>query len=798
MMFPESPRWLLTKGREESAPRSFGKFYKLDPHSPAITAQVVNVQTYIELEKVQGATTSWTEIYHKNDIRRTLVSAMILVGLAITGVQFVSPYAALFLSQSGIKTPYLINVIIGLCIFAGTFPGPFILEYGGRRFGMLLGYFLMALCMLVFSAVSTGLGQTNPIAKNVLVAFLCIWAFIFGGCIGSSVWLGSAEMHSVRLRTYGQANTTVFYQIFAFAATFWTPYMLSKEYGNMGTNVSLVDRDTQYFIAVAARGEITPDQRGLWYGQSSEQMPGSLGESTLAQEYHSSECSCFVINDLRSDDRFCNLPIVDGTIAAFRFYAGTPITTNRGVRIGLFSVYDGEPRPDGLSIQHRNFLCQSASRVMRYLEVQRQAAERRRVALMSKGIAKFLEGKSSDLDGNEFTDLYEGDQFQPYRPSHPQMNSLVEDTLDRAAKILRESFEIQTGGIIFFDAAVGFSEAGITDAYADPKTDIGAQFKDAASGNGQTPQNRGGMHPPLQMAYHGRVRRSDDQGQAVGTLAASVAKGVNWKPVDGKTLQSLLNSYPRGNVWYYDEDGYFLSLEQLEQAIPSPAIGPSERQRFVADDEIRWKKAEAQMLLHRFNHTRQLIFIPLWDAVQVILTVESEIAYLAAFTNSAMAEISRLNAIRADQTKADFISSISHEFRSPLHGILASAEFLREMTSEEAQAELISTVQQCGRTLLDTINHILDFSKINSYEKNSSSGNHDKKDTLPNELHAVVNVAVLCEEVVDGMITAKRFQDSNIDGRNMFAIAEAKTPRSQLAKESSDAVKVVLDFQHRD
>lgn len=102
---------------------------------------------------------------------------------------------------------------------------------------MLLGYSLMALCMLIFSAVSTGLGQTNPIAKNVLVAFLCIWAFIFGGCIGSSVWLGSAKMHSVRLRTYGQANTMVFYQIFAFAATFWTPYMLSKEYGNMGTNV---------------------------------------------------------------------------------------------------------------------------------------------------------------------------------------------------------------------------------------------------------------------------------------------------------------------------------------------------------------------------------------------------------------------------------------------------------------------------------------------------------------------------------------------------------------------------------
>ena len=42
-----------------------------------------------------------------------------------------------------------------------------------------------------------------------------------------------------------------------------------------------------------------------------------------------------------------------------------------------------------------------------------------------------------------------------------------------------------------------------------------------------------------------------------------------------------------------------------------------------------------------------------------VFTVESEIAYLAAFTNSVMAEISRLDAIRADQIKADFISSIS-------------------------------------------------------------------------------------------------------------------------------------------
>jgi SP family sugar:H+ symporter-like MFS transporter len=51
------------------------------------------------------------------------------------------------------------------------------------------------------------------------------------------VWLASAEIHSVRMRTYGQANTTSIYQIFSFGAAFWTPYMLSADYGNMGTNV---------------------------------------------------------------------------------------------------------------------------------------------------------------------------------------------------------------------------------------------------------------------------------------------------------------------------------------------------------------------------------------------------------------------------------------------------------------------------------------------------------------------------------------------------------------------------------
>lgn len=236
-MFPESPRWLLLKGKEEAARKSFGKFYGKDPKSDEITAQIRDVERHVELEKALGSTTAWTEIYHRTDIRRTSVSALIMIALAISGIQFVAPYTALFLSGIGVTNPYLINVIIGVSILAGASVGSWTVEYGGRRFCMLVGYSSMSVCMLIVGAVGTGLGQTNSVSQKVMVAFLSIWAFIFGGFIGPTVWLASAEMHSIRLRTYGQANTTLIYEIFSFGASFWTPYMLNAQYGDMGTNV---------------------------------------------------------------------------------------------------------------------------------------------------------------------------------------------------------------------------------------------------------------------------------------------------------------------------------------------------------------------------------------------------------------------------------------------------------------------------------------------------------------------------------------------------------------------------------
>lgn len=51
------------------------------------------------------------------------------------------------------------------------------------------------------------------------------------------------------------------------------------------------------------------------------------------------------------------------------------------------------------------------------------------------------------------------------------------------------------------------------------------------------------------------------------------------------------------------------------------------------------------------------------------------------------AAYSHLN--EANVAKGNFISTISHELRSPLHGILASCEFFRESVLSDYERDLI-------------------------------------------------------------------------------------------------------------
>ncbi|MBS4095817.1 MAG: PAS domain S-box protein [Sulfuricella sp.] len=79
-------------------------------------------------------------------------------------------------------------------------------------------------------------------------------------------------------------------------------------------------------------------------------------------------------------------------------------------------------------------------------------------------------------------------------------------------------------------------------------------------------------------------------------------------------------------------------------------------------------------------------------------------------------EAAKSAAETANQAKSDFLSSMSHELRSPLNSILGFAQLLESDSPRPTQREAIEHILQAGWHLLTLINEILDLAKIESHQ----------------------------------------------------------------------------------
>ena len=134
---------------------------------------------------------------------------------------------------------------------------------------------------------------------------------------------------------------------------------------------------------------------------------------------------------------------------------------------------------------------------------------------------------------------------------------------------------------------------------------------------------------------------------------------------------------------------------------------------------------------------------------------------------------------------------------SPLHGILGAAEFLQEVTSDAYQSGLVTSIVTCGRTLLDTLNHVLDYSKINKLGR-AQMRRHAKQNKLitlsDSSLESLsmtgeFDLGVLIEEVAEAVSAGHAFKKLPLNG--------AVTTQTDDRPNGDAGVSILLDVSPR-
>ncbi|MFR9718016.1 two component system sensor kinase [Aeromonas diversa] len=101
---------------------------------------------------------------------------------------------------------------------------------------------------------------------------------------------------------------------------------------------------------------------------------------------------------------------------------------------------------------------------------------------------------------------------------------------------------------------------------------------------------------------------------------------------------------------------------------------------------------------------------------RLLEAVKAQYAVLEARVaeRTAELELARRQAEQASANKSEHLNSISHEIRTPLNGIIGALTLLGQGETSGEQRDLLDTGLKCSRHLLEIINNLLDFSRIES------------------------------------------------------------------------------------
>lgn len=265
---PESPWWLVRRGRIDDAKKSLGRLTNRNSGIPFHPDETISMMVHTnEMEKEMTAGTSYLDLFRGSvNRRRTEVVCVTWAIQTLCGATFMG-YSTMFYQQAGMSvdnsfTMSLAQYAIGAI---GTITSWFLMTRWGRRTLYLYGQLIMFAFLLTIGCVSLA-GRDNVAAQWAIGSLLLVYTFTYDATVGPVCYSLVAELTSTRLRTKSVVLARNVYNIVGIFTNIITPRMLNPSAWNWGAKAGFFWAGTCALCAVWTYFRL-PEPKGRTYGE---------------------------------------------------------------------------------------------------------------------------------------------------------------------------------------------------------------------------------------------------------------------------------------------------------------------------------------------------------------------------------------------------------------------------------------------------------------------------------------------------------------------------------------------------